>query len=183
MRLRSCAAIGFLWGFAEGSVFYIVPDVCITCFALFSFRESLKALFASVAGALLAGLLMYGLAYYDPPLARKIVLSVPFVSAAMFDQSAKAYALHAWLAPIYAPLSFTPYKVYAVEAVNHIGVLSFVLASILARFGRIGSAWALASLLRVALNKIATPPAGLLYGVHFLFWVSFYWCYWRHLEF
>ena len=183
MRLRSVAVVSFLWGFAEGTIFYIVPDVCVTGFALVSWRDSLKSLSAAIAGALLAGVAMYLWALLDFQSARQVVLSVPYVSEAMFSQSALAFNQDSWLAPIYAPLKFAPYKVYAVEAVNHLGLLLFIFSSFIARLWRIGSAWALASLIRIACKHSIGVRPGLLMAVHFLFWSAFYYWYWSRLEF
>lgn len=183
MRLRSQAFVAGLWGFAEGTIFFVVPDVCVTCFALFSFKESAKALQSAVLGALIAGVLMYALASCDYQLARRIVLSVPFVSQPLLDQSRADYLQHAWLATVYAPLSGIPYKVFAIEAVQYIGILPFVFASILARFGRIGAAWGLAALIRVCFKRTIDMRPRLFLAIHFLFWSVFYSWYWSKFTF
>lgn len=53
--------IGFGWGFAEGLVFVIVPDVYIGFATLFSLRAGMAAWIASIAGSLVAVVVLYAL--------------------------------------------------------------------------------------------------------------------------
>jgi membrane protein YqaA with SNARE-associated domain len=67
---RHCASsaaplIAFIWGLAEATLFFIVPDVYLGFVALFDWRRALRALAAPIAGAVLGGALMYALAAYS----------------------------------------------------------------------------------------------------------------------
>ncbi|HEX9179020.1 MAG TPA: hypothetical protein VF859_01395 [Burkholderiales bacterium] len=59
--LRLARRIGFGWGFAEGLVFFIVPDVFISFATLFSLRAGVAAWIASIAGSLVAVVVLYAL--------------------------------------------------------------------------------------------------------------------------
>jgi len=78
---------GFAWGFAEATLFFIVPDVLLTLVALFSFRRSARLLACILLGALTGGAIMFYLGAKDPAQARQVVLRVPFVSQAMFEKT------------------------------------------------------------------------------------------------
>src|SRR5258706_1708194 len=49
----------FVWGLAESSFFFFVPDVGLTFLALRNYRAALRATLAALAGALIGGALMY----------------------------------------------------------------------------------------------------------------------------
>lgn len=52
--------LGFPWGIAEGTLFFIVPDVILSWASSSGARSGLRTLCAIVAGSLMAGVLMYG---------------------------------------------------------------------------------------------------------------------------
>ena len=66
----------FLWGFAEGTLFFILPDVPLSFVALFLPRRALLHMAAIVAGAVLAGAVMFTWADHSPG-ARAGVAHVP----------------------------------------------------------------------------------------------------------
>src|SRR5579864_4026571 len=78
---------GFIWGFAEATLFFIVPDVLLTFIALYSFRRSVKVLAFILLGALVGGTLMLYAGQHSPEQAKAVVLRVPFVSSSMFDRT------------------------------------------------------------------------------------------------
>ena len=75
-----------LWGFAEATLFFIVPDVLLTWIAVrHGTRQAVMASFAAVAGAMLGGVVMYTWAVHDPALARTVVSAVPAIPASMIS--------------------------------------------------------------------------------------------------
>src|SRR5437879_12786497 len=76
---------GFVWGFAEATLFFIVPDVLLTFIALYSFRRSVKVLAFILLGALVGGTLMFYTGQRSPEQAKSVVLRFPFVSPPMLD--------------------------------------------------------------------------------------------------
>src|SRR3546814_8042489 len=55
---RAAHAISLLWGFAEATVFFVVPDVWISRRALSSWRAALRRCGFALAGALVGGVLL-----------------------------------------------------------------------------------------------------------------------------
>jgi hypothetical protein len=51
--------LGFLWGFAEGTLFFIIPDVLLSWAALTGARCGFRIPGAILAGSIVAGLCMY----------------------------------------------------------------------------------------------------------------------------
>src|SRR3546814_21158393 len=56
---RAAHAVSLLWGFAEATVFFVVPDVWISRRALSSWRAALRGSGFALAGALVGGVLLY----------------------------------------------------------------------------------------------------------------------------
>jgi membrane protein YqaA with SNARE-associated domain len=59
-------ALALFWGFAEATLFFIVPDVLLSAIAVWRGRRSaLHGTAWTIAGAVLGGLLMYGWSVCD----------------------------------------------------------------------------------------------------------------------
>ncbi len=175
---RPGVAMAFVWGAAEGSVFFLVPDIIITLAALFSARESFRHLAAVTAGSVLAGLVMYQWADRDPMAARAVVARVPFVTPAMFETVARDLEAYGAWGLCKGPMSGIPYKVYAVEAPPRVGLTAFVAVSVPARLERLLLSWVLFA----SGGLLARPrtPRGrlLLLGAYAAYWVAVYAYYW-----
>ena len=75
-----------LWGFAEATLFFIVPDVLLTWIAVrHGTAQAVKASFAAAVGAMLGGVAMYTWGAHDPALARTVVSAVPAIPASMIS--------------------------------------------------------------------------------------------------
>ena len=77
--VRTSGAISALWGFAEGTFFFVVPDVLFTRTTLLSVKRGWLQLLAAVIGATMAGAGMYQWASGSPAQARSAVAAVPFL--------------------------------------------------------------------------------------------------------
>jgi hypothetical protein len=163
-----------LWGFAEATLFFIVPDVLLTWIAVrHGTRQAVMASLAAVAGAMLGGVVLYMWAAYDPALARTVVNAVPAISASMASgvgadvQNGGATAIFA------GGFTGVPYKIYALESgAAGIGMAWFVLATLVARFARfLGSVFLVAGLAWLMAQRFApaTINRTLIIG-----WVGFY---------
>lgn len=129
--------VAALWGFAEATVFFLVPDVYLTAVALRDRRAALRACVAALAGALLGGCLMYQWGARDPAAARALLDRVPAVSQEMLARVDGEIAAHGPLALFVGPLRGTPYKTYAVLAgERHAGLATFLAVSVPARLLR-----------------------------------------------
>jgi len=184
---RPGLVLAFLWGLAEGTLFFVVPDVIITLAAMFRPRRALAHAAAAVAGAVLAGALMYSWALSAPDSARAAVDAVPFVDSNVLVVASIDFYYDGARAVIYGPLRGIPYKVYAVAAPPYMSLTTFLLLTIPARLWRFlltGLAFALlGQMLRTAwfpfvgdLRQYNTPRIMLV--VHLALWAVFYALYW-----
>lgn len=117
MKRRGSIA-AFVWGFAEASLFFVVPDLLISWVAM---NRGLKAgawasLLAAL-GAVIGGALIFLWSATDPASARRAVSAVPAVSDAMIADAQADIDANGWfIAAMKGPLTSTPYKVYALLA-------------------------------------------------------------------
>jgi hypothetical protein len=132
-------AAAFLWGLAEATLFFIVPDVVVSYVGLTrGVRASAIASLAAAIGAAIGGALMFLWSVRDPAAAHAAVLAIPAISEQMAQAAHASIARDGWFAATLAgPLTSTPYKLYAVLA-PHAGapLALFALASIAARLPR-----------------------------------------------
>lgn len=167
-----------LWGFAEGTLFFLVPDIFLTATALFSVRRSLLQMGAVVVGSLAAGALMFGIAANNPAAARNAVLQVPFIGQPMLDKVDRDFQNAGVWALCKGPLSGVPYKVYAVKAPPYCPWWLFLLVSIPARLERLVITWVMFSCVGILLRKNGWfQPIHALAG-HALYWIGIYTYYW-----
>jgi membrane protein YqaA with SNARE-associated domain len=108
--------IGFLWGFAEATVFFIVPDVYLGFIALFNWRRGLSVMIATLLGAILGGLVMYMLAMNNPNGVNRVLIQVPLIDAALVSEVADDMRNNGLITLLSGPLTGTPYKIYAAQA-------------------------------------------------------------------
>ncbi len=129
----------FAWGFAEATLFFVVPDLLLSAIGLKrGARAGAIASLWAALGAGLGGAAMYAWSAREPELARAAVLAVPAVSEAMADAARAAIDAHGWfLATLAGPLSTTPFKLYAILA-PHVNApfALFAAASVIARLPR-----------------------------------------------
>jgi pimeloyl-ACP methyl ester carboxylesterase len=170
--------LGAIWGLAEATIFFLVPDIIITASALFSPKRSFIQMLAILIGALLGGALMYTAADKYPDPAKTVVLNVPFIKMRTMDRVDRQLKDRGLLAMGIGAVSGVPYKVYAVTAPAYAPFEMFVAASVPARFIRFLASWSIASILGTVFRRqiIASPPAAL--ALLAICWVGFYTYYW-----
>lgn len=128
----------FVWGVAEATLFFFVPDVILSYIGLKrGVKAAARASFIAAAGAALGGVIMYLWSTSDPAMAREAVLAVPAISDSMLARAEAAMA-HEWFLPTFlGPLTSTPFKVYAILAPAAGAPLPlFAIAAIVARVPR-----------------------------------------------
>ena len=171
-------ALAFLWGLAEGTFFFVIPDVAISLAALVSPRRAWHHVLAAITGSVLGGALMFGWDLHSPTSVQHAVARVPFVTAKMFATVHASYQAHGMGAVFLGPLSGTPYKIYAIEAPEFLARTPFLLATIPARGERFLAVWAIfgiaGTLLRRYLGRTA-PQLALGHGVFWAIVYAFYW--------
>ncbi len=163
-----------LWGFAEATLFFIVPDVLLTWIAVrHGTAHAVKASFAAAVGAMLGGVAMYMWGVHDPALARAVVAAVPAIPASMISGVSSEVQNGAAMAIIAGGFTGVPYKIYAVESgAAGIGMVWFMLATLVARLARfLGSIFLAAGLTRLMAQRFApeTINRTLIIG-----WIGFY---------
>ena len=172
-------ALAFLWGFAEGTLFFILPDVPLSLAAMLRPRRALIHLAAIVAGALLAGAVMFSWSARGPN-ARYAVAQVPLVTPAMFERAESDYREFGIWAASVGPVRGIPYKVYAVEASEHSSLRSFLTVTIPSRIWRLLVVWLGFAGTGLLLRKVGR--ASLAPALHASFWTVVYVFYWASVK-
>jgi hypothetical protein len=134
--------LSLAWGLAEGTFFFIVPDVFLSYVAIFNWRRTWKHVAASAVGALLGGVFLFHWSSASPGAAHEAIVRVPFVREAMFTRVDEGFRAHGLLAIFLGSVSGIPYKLYAVEAPKFSGQAVFLLATPPARLVRFLLVWA-----------------------------------------
>jgi len=174
-------AVAFLWGFAEGTFFFVVPDVAIALVALLQPRRAWRHIVAAIAGSLIGGALLFNWAVHDPQLAKLDIASVPFVTRHMFAQVQDSFVKHGIGAVFLGPLSGIPYKIFAVEAPAYISRTAFLWATIPARAERFVAVWLFFGALGALLRSTGRWKPSQLVLLHSCLWIVFYAFYWGRI--
>lgn len=166
-----------LWGFAEATLFFLVPDLLLTFVALArGLRRALQACLWAAAGAVLGGAVMYAWAAAEPEAARAGVEALPAISADLVDSVRQDLAQWGLLALILAGVTGVPYKILVIAA-PAVGLhwAPFLGASLVARLARFALAVALAGAIDALLARRLARRGrlALLAG----FWLVFYGAY------
>ncbi|MGK9170640.1 hypothetical protein KXR53_30355 [Inquilinus limosus] len=179
--------LAFLWGVAEASLFFVVPDVPVSLIALArGWQAGLRAAVAAAAGAMLGGAALAVFASQAPETALAVVEAVPAISPAMIARlqglmagAESAAGLAGVL--ILASLSGIPYKIAAASA-PALGIPVWELALLtplvrLPRFVALAAGGAILHQLTPALPAWLQPVrVRLLLAT--LGWSAFYVSYW-----
>ncbi len=171
---------GLLWGFAEATFFFIVPDVFLTFMAVRKgWREGLKVAVAALVGALLGGLLMYT---WGAGAKLKVIVPfldvIPAISREMIMHTLAALKENGTVTLLTTAFCGVPYKIPAALA-SHAGIAlpTFFAMSVLGRGLRFAlstlAAAGIAALWRRILPAVSPLWAwagfwALFYGVWFL---------------
>jgi membrane protein YqaA with SNARE-associated domain len=172
---RTAALVAFAWGFAEATLFFIVPDVWIGLVSLFDWRAGLRAAGWAVLGALIGGTLMYGVgAHLESERSARLLNAVPAISPTMIEQVEAAMRGEGPRSMLWGPPRGTPYKIYARTAGEQgQPLLEFLLWTVPARGARFVLI-AAASALGASLMRRVTSRVGWLLGPYVVAWTIFY---------
>jgi membrane protein YqaA with SNARE-associated domain len=123
-----------VWGFAEATVFFVVPDVLLTYAALSDWRAALDATAAALAGALAGGAVMYAWGRRDAAAAVAAIQRVPGMTAARIELVDRAIRERRWGSFVAGAFAGVPYKTYAVKSGSlGVGAAWFFILSVFAR--------------------------------------------------
>jgi membrane protein YqaA with SNARE-associated domain len=125
-------AAAVLWGFAEATLFFIVPDVLLTGIAVRHGRHAaLVATAWTIVGAVAGGALMYRWGMQDPAGATATLDRLPAIAPAMIARVGADLQGAGLPAMALGAFSGVPYKIYAVMAPGAgIGLARFLAASV-----------------------------------------------------
>jgi len=185
--------LGAVWGFLEGTWFFLVPDVLLSFVAIRSLRRAFEAAAGVVLGALVAACVLYGLLSLDRGTASAIQIerfwsALPGFRAGMMARASGYLESQGARGLLLGPGSGLPYRVFVLEAYR-LGIpLSGILFwTPLARLERIVLAPIIVATTRAALRRIAgawLPTCDarrcdrLLVILVSSYWVGLYGWYW-----
>lgn len=172
---------GVVWGFAEATLFFIVPDVLLTLVALYSLRRSIKLVAFILLGALVGGTVMFYQGANDPARAQAMVLHVPFVSTAMFAKTHAGFERDGIWTLAKSPGNGIPYKVYCVQSSRYADWPTFIAMSALARLERFAPFWLVAGVFGFAFRKQIKRHPWFPAATHACLWILGYALYWSKI--
>jgi membrane protein YqaA with SNARE-associated domain len=112
-----------IWGYAEATRFWLIPDILLGWIGLNRPRSIAPSVVAATIGAVAGGVLMHQHAREE----RARLTEIPGINGAMLLDAQERFASQGWRALVRAPIDGIPYKVYATEA----GVASAPLAELI----------------------------------------------------
>jgi membrane protein YqaA with SNARE-associated domain len=171
----------FLWGFAEGTLFFVVPDVFLSLVAVIAPRLVWRHILSAVLGAVCAGALMFAWAEGNPAQAHEAVSKVPFIPQRMFDDVKTGYERRGIVTVFVGPLSGIPYKIYAIEAPGRFGLAEFSAATAPARAWRFILVCLLFGVIASWLRRKWHNTPKQLAAIHGAAWILFYAFYWGRI--
>jgi len=176
----AAAGLGLAWGFAEATLFFIVPDVVLGAVALVAPRAAARLLAFTLAGALVGGTLVYGISTELRPSSSAAVLDlVPTVNDDAIRRVEREMRDDGPQSVAYGPLRMgTPYKLYArAAAVENESLGSFLLWSVPARLERMLPVTALAALLGFLARRWIARRPRIVLGAYGGLWLGVYLVY------
>lgn len=170
--------VAWLWGLAEATLFFIVPDVWLTRLALNRpLRYALLAALAAAGGALLGGVVMVAWSGVDAASVQTLLQALPAVSPQMAETVRRELADSGAMALLSGSFEGIPYKLYAAYVLQSgVPLWLFFLATIPVRLVRL----VLVVLLAKTLAEWLRPYLGQPWIVRLWagFWLVFYAIFW-----
>lgn len=181
LKKRSINQISALWGLAEATFFFIVPDVLLSYSGRNKLKTGLIACCYSLLGALLGGLVMYYWGYSNQLAVNQFLERIPAIDMELINSVKISLNEQGVTSVLFAPLSGIPYKIYAAQAAaQDVSLQSFLLISIPARIIRFMLITIFFHFALQAINKKINKKHNL--AIILVSWVSFYLFYfWTYL--
>jgi len=176
MQINRSNLLAVVWGLAEATVFFLIPDVLLSWIAIQNRRRALVACTWVTAGALSGGAILWLVGRNNPEAARQIFTFLPAITADMIIGVNDQLERNGLIALFIGPFVGTPYKIYAVEAASlGYGLGIFLLISLPARLLR----FAIVSLVAGTICQMLSPKVSLrnLRIIHLVFWLGLYGVY------
>jgi membrane protein YqaA with SNARE-associated domain len=170
---RGPEMLAALWGFAESTLFFIVPDVLLTWLALSLPRRALRACYWALGGALLGAVVMIAWAGAAPHSVEAALLLLPGISPELLELVRGQLVSEGLPAILMGPVQGFPFKTYVVEAtVLGFSPWTLLAVSVPARMLR----FLLLTLLAIGLARgpLRRLPTRTLRILHVVAWTVFY---------
>ncbi len=172
--------LGLIWGLAESTVFFVVPDVGVAFVGLVSPRDGLKAAVAAMVGAVVGGTILFpAIHLWLGPHAREYLLFIPGIHPSTMALASARISDQGPSALLIAAFQGIPYKVYATELIlAGISLPVLLFWTIPSRALRLLPVAASAGLGGRIFARSIERHFGLWVGAYALFWTAFYVWYW-----
>jgi membrane protein YqaA with SNARE-associated domain len=171
-------ALALLWGLADATVFFILPDALISRLAIRDGRRVWRTALWALAGALIGATILWSLAHSNHDRTQVLLNTadrLPGISREHMVRSAQAVHEHGASAIGVGALLGQPYKLFAIHAgAQDLALAPFLAASAIGIAARLALTSAIAWLLSRAL---AGKPRALILRVHLWAWMFFYAAY------
>ena len=128
--------IAFVWGLAEATLFFIVPDVALSIIALKGVDIGLVACLYALAGALTGGMIMFYWGQADNAKVTRVLARIPAIRLKDIEKVRSDLNKSRLFAVLLGPILGIPYKIYAAYAHLITSIYYFLLISIPARIVR-----------------------------------------------
>lgn len=171
-----------LWGFAEATGFFVVPDMWLSALAVKNLRRGLASTVSATAGAVVGGALMHRWGGRVPAgRSAGLLTRLPAVSPAMVERVERDMASRGFVAVLLGPLRGTPYKLYARTAgLRGDPLLPFLAWSVPARAPRFVVVTTAVGALSALLRSLRPhTPEGVRWTIFAAGWTAFYAWYFR----
>ncbi|RIN99445.1 hypothetical protein [Mammaliicoccus sciuri] len=168
----------FIWAFLEGIVFFIIPDVALTYYAIMQ-KSKFKLLCANliaIIGAVLGGIIVYIISIQHLNFVEMIMINIPGIHPYMIKHVIHSLEYKGVLGLIEAPLFGIPYKLYAMMSYHEgISFIIFIIVSFIARLLR----FILTSYLAYVLSHIVFKNVNRYIKIllWLIVWIIVYWVY------
>ena len=172
------ALLAAIWGFAEGTFFFVVPDVLFTRTTLLSVKRGWLQFATAIIGATAAGAAMYLWASASPAQARSAVAAVPFLGEKIITPAEQRWNDRGTPSLFSNPLSGVPYKVHAVLAPSHVSLPMFLLLSLPLRAERMLLSMIVFVPLAMWVRRDEGRRTKIGLRIHAGFWLAVYAVYW-----
>jgi membrane protein YqaA with SNARE-associated domain len=101
-----------LWGYAEATRFWLIPDILLGWITLNRPRSIVASVIAATVGAVIGGVRMHQHAREE----RARLTEIPGINDAVLLDAHERFMSRGWVAVVRAPIDGIPYKVYATES-------------------------------------------------------------------
>lgn len=171
--VRHSAVVAFIWGLADATVFFIVPDVYLTRAALFDLRRTLALCAWALAGALVGGTIVWTLAQSgSAPALLHGFRWLPGISDRLIGEVGRTVHGEGVWGTVAGLLEFRPYKLFAAHmGAQEVGFLPFLGGTALG----LGCRFVVTSLIASFAGRLlAKWSEKIRLRIYTIFWYAFY---------